>query len=312
MMRFLLGIIFAVALSASAQAATCYWVGGTGNFDNTNTASWASGTGGGAGTCAATGGIPKNVADIAYFDALSGGGTVTVCGASSANCPSGAGLLSITMVSLGAFTGTLDFAANDPDVTLASRAELGGAGTKTINLGDGTWTIGGTSVTVWDCGSCTTTTVNAGASTIHISAPSGVITTRTFASGGKTYHNLIISSGQPNIVTITGGPSAYNSITVTAPSGLLSSTAITVANGISISGTSATNMAFFGIGPTNPNVSLTISGGVGTCNWCIMNGYSVTGTMTTTNTVGMGNTGVTINPPPSLAGGSGGGKIIGG
>lgn len=58
--------------------ANYYWVGGDGTWDNTNTANWATSSGGAGGNG------PPNNADAAYFDTNSG--TVTVTLASTGTC----------------------------------------------------------------------------------------------------------------------------------------------------------------------------------------------------------------------------------
>lgn len=148
MRKFLLAFALLLIAPLSANATTCFWVGGTGNWDNANTASWASSSGGTASSCAATGGIPKNLTDVATFDANSGGGTITVCGASSANCPSGSGVLTLTASSntgkifTTGFTGTLDFSVNNPAVTVAGLIDVG-TSVEAIKFGTGAWTFTG-------------------------------------------------------------------------------------------------------------------------------------------------------------------------
>ncbi len=54
-----------------------FWVGGTGTWNSSSTANWSATTGGAAGASA------PGVADVAIFDANSGGGTATTSGALS-------------------------------------------------------------------------------------------------------------------------------------------------------------------------------------------------------------------------------------
>ncbi len=91
-------------------------------------------------------------------------------------------------------TGT--FNANNLNMTGASFS----SGVSTINMGSGTWTITGTSGTVWS-GSASTT-VNAGTSTIVISVASA--SSRTFAGGFKTYNILTYTvAGSTGSLAIT-------------------------------------------------------------------------------------------------------------
>lgn len=202
-MKRYFGALFAfLLLSLPAQAATCFWVGGTGDFDNANVASWSSSTGGAGSTCAATGGIPKNNTDVATFDANSGGGTVTVCGAASANCPSSAGNLNLGTgsINITGFGGTLDFAAIDPAVTMGSFI-CGSTGTRTMSMGDGTWTVGNTAGTVWSCGTPTGLTLNANGSTLLFNGTS-TSSGRGILLGALTYNNVTISNSPANALPI--------------------------------------------------------------------------------------------------------------
>src|SRR5690348_7391780 len=105
MKKYLLALAFLVCLPLTANAATCFWVGGTGNWNDTT--HWSSGTGGAGSTCAATGGFPGNVVDVATLDGLSGGGTVSL------NVD-----ISIDTLTISAHTGTFD--ATTHNVTLAT------------------------------------------------------------------------------------------------------------------------------------------------------------------------------------------------
>lgn len=72
--------------------ASRYWVGGTGTWDTSSTANWSATSGGAAGASAPT------TNDQVFFNALSGGGTVTL----------GSNVIALTAEMTG-FTGTLDF-----------------------------------------------------------------------------------------------------------------------------------------------------------------------------------------------------------
>src|SRR5262249_8364102 len=134
--------------------------GGTGGIK------WASASGG-ASACAGggTGGSPT-AADTATFDGSSGGGTVTV---------NYGGLVTITRLSIGAWTGTLDFATNNNSITFSSGTggfDASGAATKTLNMGSGTWTLSGNSA-LWNCTTCANLTLVPGTSTIAFTGSGG-------------------------------------------------------------------------------------------------------------------------------------------
>lgn len=111
-----------------------YWVGGTGTWNTTNTTNWST-TSGGAGGAS----VPI-AADAVFFDANSGGGTVTL-----------AQDVTHTIIGLAGFTGTLDFnsktislsgsnttVVNSGAVTMTGNPHFiltysGGIGTRTIN-----------------------------------------------------------------------------------------------------------------------------------------------------------------------------------
>lgn len=81
-----------------------YWVGGAGTYNNSSTAHWSATSGGASGASAPT------TADDVFFDANSGGGTITV---------SGGNAKSLTMLG---FTGTL--AMGTSNITFAANAVI--------------------------------------------------------------------------------------------------------------------------------------------------------------------------------------------
>lgn len=159
-------------------AATRFWVGGTGTWDNSSTAHWSTSTGG------ATGASNPGIGDAVVFDASSGGGTVTP----NYN-------LSVVSITMGAFTGTLDFSANNNSPTLQTFSGTG-TGARTLNMGTGTWTITGNAATVWTLATVTNLTFSAGTSTLQFTY-AGSTGTRTISTGGTSlsYNNILVSAG---------------------------------------------------------------------------------------------------------------------
>lgn len=314
MKRLLLSLVAFAFLTASANAATCFWVGGTGNYDDLNLVSWASSTGGTPSTCAATGGIPKNAGDVATFDGASGGGTVTVCGSIITNCPSGSGILSIAQITLGAFTGTIEASTNNPNVTLSVAMSLTGAGTKTLNMGSGTWTLSAATGTVWDCGTCTNLTLNAGTSTIDINYGSSPTATRTFSGGGKTYNNLSVTNTafNPVKVRLTSPSSTYANWTFTNAGfiELAANQTATISGAITYNSTSSSTQGMMISDETSNTVTTLSVGGANALSWIFIGGITKAGvgSITCTNCFGNNNSGVTVTVPS----GGGGGRIIGG
>lgn len=300
MKKLLLALVLS-AFASYANAATCFWVGGTGSWSTTNGVSWASGTGGTASTCAATGGIPKQAGDVATFDALSGGGTVTV----AANM-SGTTFATITM---GAFTGTLDFSANNPTITLTSGFNLTGAGTRTLSLGSSTIHLTGVNAFVWDATTVTGLTFNAGTSNITL-IPASFSGKATIVTGGLTYSTITLgpTTSTTNIALNTNGSTVANFV-LNGPL-VLFIPSMTISNAISWAGTASSPIVIQN--STSASIStVTLSAAGNTINWAAMGGVTfATNTPVASNSFSLGNVAnATINNPVV---GGGGGHIIGG
>jgi hypothetical protein len=175
--------------------ASRFWVGGTGTWDASDTTHWATSSNGAGGAS-----VPGS-SDSVTFDANSGGGTVTLGAAYNP---------AIENLTMGAFTGTLDFSVNNNNISVNGTTgfSISGSGVRTLNMGNGTWTIIGTQGS-WLCGTTTNLTFNAGSSTIQWSS-SNATGTRSFDSGGLTYNTVTIpalSASTYNVAhTILGGP----------------------------------------------------------------------------------------------------------
>lgn len=156
-----------------------FWVGGTGTWDASDTTHWASSSNGAGGQS-----VPGS-ADSVTFDGSSGGGTVTV------NTT-----VTVTSITCGAFTGTLDFSANNNNVTLSGTTGFvgSGTGTRTLNLGNGTWTLTSNGAVSWDMTTTTNLTFNANSSTVAFTQATPTAT-RNFIPGGLTY-NSVTFNGQ--------------------------------------------------------------------------------------------------------------------
>lgn len=277
-----------------------FWVAGTGAWDSTAGAKWGTLSG-----VADSASLP-GTGDVAIFDALSGGGTVTV------DSPNGAGVVTVQQITMGAFTGTLDFSANNNNVTLSVAFSGTGSGTRTINLGNGTWLIQGFNANVWDITTATGLTLNANSSVISIipssASPTGSM---NFVGGGKTY-NTVTHSGVTNtaVFQISGSPTIAN-LQFTAPTNVIFAAATTtiISNAFSWTGTSS-NQNFISSG--NSNISATIAAAANsTMQWAAIYRLTFTGnTPIATNSFDLrSNSGVTITPPAS---GGGGARIVSG
>lgn len=292
-LRFLL--LAAVALFvglAPADAASRFWVGGAGTWDNSATTHWSATTGG------ANGASPPTSIDTATFDGASGGGTVTVNAT-----------ISVLQLTGGAFTGTLDFSANNNNITIGGNGfSFSGAGTRTLNLGNGTWTLNGTSAALWTMTTTTGLTFNANSSTILFSAvPAG---NRTFIGGGLAYNNLTVTNASLNQYQIAlTGSNTFANITMTNVGlfNLASGSTTTVSGTLSYSGSSGTQ-GYLG-STTGAAATLSVAG-ANALSWLYVQQITKAGagSITCTNCFdGGGNTGVSISGPTG-----GGGHIIGG
>ncbi len=315
-LRYALAALSLCFISLPANAATCYWVGGTGNWDSTNVASWAAASGGAASSCAATGGIPKNTVDTAVFDGSSGGGTVTICGSLSSTCPSGTGSVSITSLTFGAFTGTLDFSAINPAVTISTSFNGTGTGTRTLSMGNGVWTFGGGASPAWNFITTTGLTLNINSSSM-VWQPG--VTTLLFYGGGKTWGALTINANVSYPTVYYGFETGYNvsdtfaSLTVNAPASLQirGGQTQTFTGGITVIGSSSSAVVLFSSDSATNQQATIASGAVANIAYSAFRGIAgATSAINATNSVSLGgNSGTLAITFPS--GGGGGSHCIG-
>lgn len=300
--KLILALGALVCLSLPASAATCFWVGGTGSWSTSNTTSWASSTGGSGGTCAATGGIPKQSADTATFDANSGTGTVTLDATMSGT--------TITNIVFAGYGGTFDFTSNSYSMTLA-QIQPTGTGTRTIALGDVTLNLTGANVNTWDCSSCGTVTFTGSAYTINFVNPSN-LNTQNFVGGGKTYSGTFSVGSRTNgsLVSVIGN-NTFATLNLTCPAAIIfpNSGTQTINNAVSWAGTSSSASQCF-VGAAAGTTTLAF-GASSTASWVGFRGIiGSTSNLTVTNGFDFGSNSGTISiTQPSVGGG---GKIIGG
>jgi hypothetical protein len=166
-----------------------YWVLDTGTWDNSTTTHWSTSSGGLGGAS-----VPGTSDDV-IFDANSCllNGTVTP----NYN-------FSVRTVTMGAFTGTLDFSANNNSPTfLASSTtnfNLSGTGVRTLKLGSGTFRFSGYT-TPWNATVTTNLTFDAGTSLLFFqNTYSQPI---PFQGGDLTYHNVQFGDPYPLVGNIT-------------------------------------------------------------------------------------------------------------
>lgn len=308
---FLIALWFTFLIPDLAQAANCFWVGGTGSWDGTNTGGggtggrkWASTSGDvGNANCAGsgTGGSP-GTADTATFDAASGGGVVTATSALN-----GTTIFSITA---GAFTGTLDMTGVS-SMTMTSMS-LSGTGARKFSINGPTFTFTNAGAgNTFDLS--TTTNLDPTSNTAaNFVFTANTAQTRTFNGGGRTYGTLTVSSNSSRGIFATVGANTFAGLSLAAGTVWLppQSVTTTISSAFTLSGSSSLPIT---IGTFGTNVAtISVATGTSTLDFGTLQGITATGggTFNATNAFDGGrNTGWSITPP---SGGGGGGRIIGG
>ena len=287
-------------LKCTGRCATAnrFWVLESGVWDASDTTHWATTSGAGVGGAS----VPGS-GDVAIFNELSAplGGTCTV------NTT-----VTVQQITMGLFTGTLDFSANNNNVTLSVAFSGTGTGTRTLNMGNGTWLIQGFNSNTWDCTTVTGFTLNANSSTLSFipstPTPTGNI---NFASGGKSY-NIVTHSGVTNSqpFNIQGAPTIATLI-MTAPANVAfaSGTTTTITNAPAWIGTSS-NQLFIGSNTATAVATVVLNAAGGTAQWAAIRALTVTtNALTATNSFDLkSNTLITITPPAT----GGGARIVSG
>lgn len=291
-MKIFARLLLLIALLAplSAEAASRFWVGGTGTWDASDTTHWAATSGGAGGQS-----VPGS-GDTATFDGSSGGGTVTVSTA-----------VNIQSITCGAFTGTINFGANNVTLSTATGFNCSGTGTRTINLGSGIWTLQGSSSTPWTLATTTGLTFNAGTTTINFTGAASGAGTISIQGGGQTYN---VVSFQANVGINLVGNNTFATLDITGPNTIYitNGSTQTVTNPLNISGTGADPITL--ISTSSAATTAISSASNGTFSYTAFRNiaFSGGGTFTANNSFDLnGNSGITINPPSA-----GGGGIIGG
>jgi hypothetical protein len=159
-----------------------------------------------------------NAASTINFASAASGNNITCAGKTLGIVNfSGAGtfVLQDTFLAAGAVTQTAGtFNANNQNLTIKSWTS--NSGTRVITMGSGTWTINGTSGTVFSISTNVGLTLNSNTSKIYISDTGASAKTVGINAGSQTYYDLEIAGAAGNgIVTInaaTGGGTTLRSI----------------------------------------------------------------------------------------------------
>ena len=303
--RFLICLLFLLisfSVEAANRFATCV---STCTWDASDTTMWGAASGG-------TGASVPGSGDAVILDNLTcvGGVTCTITVNTTVN------VQSITMGTCTASTTgcILNFAANDNNVTLITFSNSG-TGTRTLNMGDGTWTITTPSGTPWDQNTITNLTFASNASTLVI-APSATRSAQAIVSLGASLTYNAITINDPVLAsTVERAPllftSATNTITtfsiINAYSIKFAGSTTTITNGFSYSG-GVTTALLITSGDNNSQATLSVGGTV-TFSWAAFQNIikAGAGSISATNSFDLGgNANITITNP------AGGGRIIGG
>lgn len=288
--------------------ASRFWVGGTGTWDLSTTTHWASGSNGSGGQSA------PGSADTVTIDGSSGAGTIT---------PSFGGSGTFQSLTCGAMGMTLEFSTNNDSITLTSSSPFSGTGTgtRTVHLGNGTWSISTTAggATVWNFTTTTNLTFSANSSILDFTGAAAGL--QTFVTGGLTYSTLKISGSRFNTGFTISGVGTIGTLnisaaaTVTTGNTLVITTlsqnaqlalivpsggTLTITNAATITGTIANPCAIL---PSVNSSQATISCASGTFTgvYCAIEDTVFSGgaTFTFTNSFDLGkNSGATITAPP--------------
>jgi hypothetical protein len=271
--------------------ASRFWVGGTGTWDASDTTHWAASSGGAGGQS-----VPGS-GDTVTFDGSSGGGTVTLSSALNAS--------TISSLTAGAFTGTIDTTAV-ASMTMTTM-NLSGSGARKFLLNGTTFTLTNTGGgSTFDL---TTTTNLDGTSNLaaNFTFTATTTTPRAFSGGGRTYGTLTISSNTSRGTFSIAGANTFGSLVVAAGTTLFLPQAVTttISNAFTLAGSSSLPIQINSDNTTNI-ATISVSSGTSTLDWGYLQRITAAGggTFTATNTLDGGrNTSWSISAP------SGGGVV---
>lgn len=183
--------------------ASRFWVGGTGTWDATTTTHWSATSGGASGAS-----VPGS-ADTVTFDGSSGGGTVTP------NYD-----MTVTSITMGTFTGTLDFSTSNNNPTMQTFSSIS-SGVRTLNMGSGTWNITGNAGIVWNLTAATNFTLNPNTSTTNFTYSGSTGTRQIGVIAVAPFYNVNITAGSDTIF-IVGSLTVNNNFSTSGFTGIFS------------------------------------------------------------------------------------------
>lgn len=273
-----------------------YWVGGTGNWDATTTTHWAASSGGSGGASVPIAG--ENV----FFDANSGGGTVTITASASCNnldftgyTGTWVGTNTVTIdgnltVSTGmtaSYTGVLNFDSRTTGKTITLNGKALPA-PFVFNSPTGGWTfedaptIGSVTLTSGSLNLNNLLVTLTGAGTVWSAVPSNTLVTGTstikitdtsssakaFSGGGYAYNNLYITGVGTGTYTIAGN-NTFNDFKIDTPPHTVNFTAFSIQalNTFTVSGTAGNLITLQSTVSGSPWVLSKITPGIVSCDY---------------------------------------------
>jgi hypothetical protein len=304
----IVALIAALALAflapGTANAAACFWVGGTGSINDTT--KWSNASGGSPSTCAAAGGWPNSTADTATLNASSGGGTIT----------RNVGW-TVASITVDAFTGTFGNSTDSAAVQLDTWNNSG-SGTRTVNLGTSIWTCGRAGITAcnWLQTGATNLTFNANSSTVAFAGSlNGSYQILNLGSAGTTYNIVTFSPDQPTGrgSILNTGTNTIGTLNIGSPNVITNTNTTWTVTTLNWTGgiPGFSSWSFLYVSQVGQVWTIALTN-ASTCTYCIFREMAVTGsTITGTSAIDLGRlSGFSLTPPS--AGGGCGGRIIGG
>lgn len=198
-----------------------------------------------------------------------------------------------------------EFTANGKNVSTGLFSSSN-ANTRVVTMGAGTWTLTGTTGSIWDYTTATGLTHNPDTATLNISATG--TGTRTVLGNSKTFSTLNVGADTNTVGAVVFFSSSVTATTFSAACPV----AIVISSGTALTTTTAAlnGTAYNCIVSLQPSsTSNATLAGTLTATWVTFSRITFTATQTATNSIDLrGNTNITINGP---AVGGGGSRCIG-
>lgn len=197
-------------------------------------------------------------------------------------------------------------------MTLSAATAFNGSGsaTRTLKLGNGTWTISDTSTNgniLWNMGTTTGLTFDAGLSVLSFTGDAAIVggntVTRLFSGGGLTYSTVQVSAQSKQGRFQLSGANTIASLTVAGRNDIVLAATQTITT-LSLNGTS-TGLINVGSSTEGTARTLSVASNPPTMSYCAIRDINFSGgaSFVANNSFDMGhNSGITINGPAAGGG----------